>query len=362
MIDHGGKEPIFAPQSSDSHESLSFLRNERGEPLTWGATPFEPTGEVIEQQRLVEVSLAKLFRRSNRFNRNGIPRYVSGDLAEYIEQTSMARSARRVDHNRNSFAYRQKIDIEGVDFDVLGMLDRAKSGHASPAELLHVHNVFGIPTLELASLTHPYGKRIELLTPMRAAVRQAITMHDGLLEEASLPYYEVLGSDNLRDTSKANSILMTREVPVGITGHDSDSIGSYETLIAERSSFIVRIDVASGFDQELATAIRSIPYENNNKTWSRQVAEAGQLFENVPSFLETNDFKRAVPVSTTIIAHSPKLEELFLNLEHVKQRQRQHLASAAIGRTVNDVMLTVGVPDEVVDAIDNSFNKKPRKS
>ncbi len=317
VIDKDGPVSVCKFQSDVLPKPSSFLDNERGKPSTWGATPLEPTGVVIEPQ-------------------NSAPVDIPANLTEYIEVASMGRSARRTALNRNSFAYRQKTDLEGVDSDVIGMLDRAKNGYASPAELLHVHNVFGIPSIELGNLKHHYGEQIELLDPMRAAVEEAIQMHNGTLNQTIMPKYEILGSDYLNDTPQydASGLLMKRETLIGTIDFTSATLGSFQTRIVERSSFVLRIDEASGFPQQLANAIRSIPYKNH-KDWYERISRARELYEIVPALLAANDYKRIIPISTTTLARSRELEERFLgSKQHVKNRRQQFLASAAVNGTV----------------------------
>ncbi|MBC7942878.1 hypothetical protein H7X68_00040 [Candidatus Saccharibacteria bacterium] len=316
MIDRDGPVPVCKFQSDDLPESSPFLDNECGEPPTWGATPLEPTEVVIEPQ-------------------NSAPKGIPANLAEYIEVASMGRSARRTALNRNSFAYREKTDLENVDIAVIGMLERAKSGYASPAELLHIHHVFGIPSIELGCLKHHYGERIEQLEPMRAAVREAILMHNGELNQAIMPKYEILGSDyfNEKPQNDASGLLMKRETLIGtIDFTDSETLGGFQTRIVERSSFILRIDESSGFPQKLANAIRSITF---NKDWSEKVNSAGEIYEIVPALLAANDYKRIIPISTTTLARSQELENKFLgSKEHIRDRQRLYMASAAVSSTV----------------------------
>jgi len=344
-------ETFSTDESDGPNQPSTFLENPRGEPLTWGATPLQPLGEVIFQQKEAEMELDRLFMEN-------IPAGTPENLADFIYDSSTMRSAHRISKNMDSFAYRHKVDFDNVDFDTMGMYTRALSGHASPAELIHVQHVFGLPSIELASLTHPYGKpdRMALLEPMRAAVEESIVMHKGFLNRNAKPELEVLRCDDIYNLESVNSLLMKRETPIGTVTIHSEELGIFESVIVERSSFVLRIDEASGFDPKLAEAIRSIPYGEN---WTRQVRRAGKLREVVPELLDSDSHEQAIPISTTTLAYSNELINQLLTPQHMRTRQHQLIAGQAIGQVTkgiqlnNSSMFTLRVPDEYIRSLNH---------
>jgi len=347
MINRTEVETFSTHESDGPNQSSTFLENPRGEPLTWGATPLQPIGEVITAQRKTEEQLDSLFTKQ-------IPAGVPDQLADYIHDVSTMRSAHRVLKNMDSFAYRHKLDFDNVDVDTMGMYTRALSGNASPAELIHVHHIFGLPSVELASLTHPYGKRIEMLQPMRSAINQSIDMHKGFLNHSVRPELEVLMCNDIYDPACVNSILMKRETHVGTVVAHSADLGIFESVIVERSTFVLRIDKESGFDPHLAAAIRDIPYGEH---WASRVRRAGKLDKVVPELLESDSHEQAIPISTTTLAYSNELINQLLTSEHMHSRQREIVASQATERVVQSpqlkksLMFTVGIPDKVIDSL-----------
>lgn len=279
--------------------------NARGEPLTWGATPLVLSPDVVLQQNDVKSQIASLFEQGN------VPSYVSRGLAEYIEVLNMSRTYNREDHNRNSFAYRGKTDLDGVPLEALEVLDRSLKGFASPAELLLIARILEIPTIELASLTHPYGQRIELLEPMRDAVSDAVDILGGHKIIDKAPTYEVKGCDNPHDPASMEGIHMTRKRIIGIL---SDG-----TEIMERSSFVILVD---NLPQEVADKIRGIQY---GKVWAEDVLHSEDLDVLIPMLLEDDVYDTAIPVSTTVVAINPALEKRLLSDDAMRTRNRQYM-------------------------------------
>jgi len=299
-------------------------QNAKGEPLTWGATPLLLSHESSMQQLAVKGFISDLFIKKNR------PKYISNDVGEYIETLNMARTMQRESRNTASYLYRGVESFESLPLEVISVIDRALRGGASPAELLLVAEILEIPTIELASLTHPYGQRIGLLKEMRPAVNEAIVMMGGTLfdanDEAHQPVYEVKGSDNHYDTSAMNVLHMTRKTPFGVLMDGTENI--------ERSSFELLLkNIPSG----LAEKIREIPYGRN---WGKQVAEIqGLTTQFVPAVLHNDEYKIASPLSTTIVARNPELEKNLLSTEAKRSRQKA-LALKSLSASSNTIFFT----------------------
>lgn len=172
-------------------------------------------------------------------------------------------------------------------------------GIGSAREALLVREALGMRSIELTRLTHPYGHMIEDLEGMRAEVSEAILALDGELFDEPPTEYKINSSDNIADPSQDHAqagLSITRKRYIGQLPDGTD--------IYERSSFVLRIDENSPFNQDYAQAIRSIKYESTD-TWSTAVWQAGRLAEELPRLLAENDFACILPMSTTIYAHNP---------------------------------------------------------
>lgn len=277
-----------------------FRENPIGTPETWGAVPLLTSCEVQEQQNRIHADLSELFLPKN------VPNYVSSNLASYIENTHLSRVQHRESKNRDSYTLRGNYDFEAPDFDTFDVFLRGQNGQASPAELLYLQQYWQMPSIELASLTHPYGERLyPNITEMRDASRDSIKMHQGIVfDEASIQKdytdYEVKGADRIDDMTRAEGLHMTRKRALGVLPDNS--------YVIERSSFIIRLD---GLPEKYSSAIRAIPFKNN-KNWARQVLiRAEKFYELVPDLLGNDSFEVAIPLSTTIVSiHDERSDEL----------------------------------------------------
>ncbi|RWZ78706.1 MAG: hypothetical protein EOT05_03080 [Candidatus Microsaccharimonas sossegonensis] len=279
--------------------------NARGEPLTWGTTPLVNTPEVVLQQNDVKSQIAALFENGN------IPRYVSKNLAEYIAVLNMSRTYNRENHNRNSYAYRGKTDLDGVPLEAQEVINRALMGFASPAELLLIARNLEIPTIELASLTHPYGQRIEMLEPMRAAVNDAVDIFGGQRVIDQMPVYTVKGSDNPHDPTIMEGIHTTRKRIIGVLPDTTE--------LMERSSFVLLVN---NLPKEVTDKIRLVSY---GATWADEVLHSQDLDVLIPVLLEENVYDTAIPISTTVVAINPILEKRLLSGDAMRERNRQYI-------------------------------------
>ncbi len=304
------KEHSLSPEKLLSNQIEHIANNPHGEPLTWGATPLVLSPDVRMQQINVKKILVGLFESPH------VPSFVSDNLAGYIEVLNTSRTLNREAHNTESFIYRKKTDLDGLPSEALEVLDRAINGFASPAELLLIAELLGIPTIELASLTHPYGQRIEELKDMRSAINSAILLMGGKLSHARGSVFEVKGSDNPNRPDIMEGLHITRKT---LFGSLPDG-----TNVIERSSFVLLVDQ---LPKEIALIIRSIPY---SPYWSEQILRAGKINTFAPLFLDGDKHDKAIPVSTTTVAINDALSAELLNKKAIRARQRRFQAAFAI--------------------------------
>lgn len=302
------------------HEAVVELlerisKNNKGEPYTWGATPLSISAETLIQQSAVKGYMSSLFNKKHR------PSYVPDEIAPYAEGINMGRTAQRESRNTDSYKYRGITIVDNIPLEVLGVIDRALRGAASPAELLFVAQTLEIPTIEVASLTHPFGQRIELLKKMRPAVNEAIEMMDGVLVDGRAnPLFEIKGSDSHHQTMLTKGLHVTRKTDFGILPDDTD--------IIERSSFVLLVDK---LPKRISDDIKEIQY---GKTWSRDVRMIHGLQDTMMDLLEDDRHDTALPISTTVVARNPELEARLLSKEAIHQRQRDFLAAYATNKSL----------------------------
>ena len=299
----------FLLPTDTEHAVELYRQNPRGLPETWGAVPLATSCEIQVQQNHIHEELRKLFGPQN------VPEYVSSSVASFIEGIHLGRVENRESKNRDSYAFRGNYNAQ-VPVEHLDILMRSLDGSASPAELLYMRDILRMPSVELGSLTHPYGQRLyPYIDEMRLACKQAIVMHGGAVElpqDAQLMHtkYEVKSADNMQDSEKAQALHMTRKRTLGVLPDG--------TYVVERSSFIVLIDA---LPDQYKTAIRAIPALAKNQYWHRQIMRrANKFHEFVPKLLDEDAFEAAIPLSTTIVAINDVDSEALLSEEAIDQR------------------------------------------
>lgn len=294
-------ERTMEAQDSSSYQiSDSFLEAIRtapsGEPETFGATPLNHAA-AYEQQYSLRVTLAELLE-------DDFPEGIPDAIVEYMKDTFASRFIGRGTANQENYlsSLRSREELDDDPF-LQDMVTRAELGHASPSELLVVQQLLGIRSVELACLTHPYGKKIELLEPMRYAVGENIKMLGGEHFENPEARYRVKGfAGEWGDYSQG--VLMTRKRIIG-TMPDG-------TIICERSSFVLRLDDESVVSKSTLEAITTAVAKLDGKTndWQHEAVIAGNLDDITTELLGNNVFSHAIPVSTTVYAYNLETGQL----------------------------------------------------
>ncbi len=300
----GDQEPQFIPRIDLIRDAQLevFLSNPVGEPLTWAPSPLKFQAEISEQQHEVDVVLPKYFSKRH------APRWASPELRSFMFDTYNARRVRRNELNQVNYLCRAKTDLDDINVIELGMIHRGETGHASPAELMHIQARLGIPTVALGSLTHPWGdpERMQLLNNQRASINEAIGMHGGTFLRKRARY-EVLTSDSLPRPQETRFLFMSREIDLARTYKDTE--------IIERSTFALDLE---RLDSHVAEVVRGIKF---GEDWADLVRGAAKLDTIVPSLLDANEYQIAIPSSTTTISRNRSMEELYLTEENLDRRQ-----------------------------------------
>ncbi len=316
---HHSPEDLPHPLVDDERLLSSRLAlvvdNPQGEPLTWGATPTVWSREVAIRQEGVQQSHGELFRFKS------IPKHIHvvKSFARRIYDFHLSRTTHRQARNLEGFAFRRDYDISALSLEHLEVLERIGQGFASPGEILVVAEALGIPTIELASLTHPYGHRLELLGPMRAAVEDAIQSLGGEVKDFDDEVeYEIRGSSHPNNLAEAKGIYMTRKRQIGVL---PSGFVAYE-----RSSFVINLDQ---LPEKYASAIRAV---EGGEYWASRVRRAERFYEYFPGLLTNDDHNQAIPVSTTIFAVNEMLASELFGEEATSARRKRIVGSAATRR------------------------------
>lgn len=272
-----------------------ILAAPKGEMRTHGATPLDRVATLAQQLEL-RLDLQELTYRN-------IPDGAPFAINVYIHDIFTRRFNRRGEANEDNFVTSLHHSDYGelLEPAVVAMVDRARHGLASPAELLLVREQLGTRSIELACLTHPYGTNIDvLLDDMRFAIEYAVMLYEGEYFHAPETIYCVKEAvDEFSDMPDfTNGVLMTRKRTMGKL---SDG-----TVIKERSSFVLRTDEASGFDQSILKRLQAELAQDRTLDWKKWLVEEGYVDMLAADLLASDDYTRAIPVSTTAYAFNPE--------------------------------------------------------
>ncbi len=285
---------LITPSSADESISDSLDQPDpreklSGDLLTWGATPLNVNARQLEVFHL----LKKRIKRS-------APEFTPDAVKEFVLQHFMSRFFERQDRNAKSFEDRDpNILVDDLDEQAQDALIDAICGTSNPNDLLKTRENLDMPSIELARLTHPYGRRMKTLGDMRQAVDFAIEANNGrLIDDDSMTTFGVDGG-HIRDKGENIELgfLMKRKRVRGILPDG--------TVIIERSTFVLRVDDASPLDQDIASQFRDIKIDKN-PDWNKQVMEVINANNLLPDLLENNMFNIAIPLSTTTYAFNPQ--------------------------------------------------------
>ena len=291
----------------------------KGEDLTFGATPLDRPLTMGSQKR-IRLELHKLLL--------SIPDEIPLSIASYIQDTFHVRFTNRAAANDENFMTALRYDaLPVLDVRLSAIVERARLGSASPAELLLVRDLLGIRSIELACLTHPYGEHEESLASMHKAVAYAVGLYGGKLDDSSESRFrvkEAVSDDGIAledgDLTIPAGLLMTRKKTLA-TLPDG-------TIVRERSSFVLRTDKDSRFYKEFGdegvAVMRMIQMEEG------LIQE--RLLEPYKDFIEelsvSKKKKNAISMSSTIYAYNPTTAREVAKQQKILEEQgieRDHL-------------------------------------
>jgi hypothetical protein len=290
----------------DMVERLS--RTTRGEPGTYGSTPFNPyLISITEQQTAVLKSHTELFSHP----RNDVRAELIPEIADF----NYSRVHHRLQKNFESFECREHYHFDVIPDELRETAQRVLTGHGSPTENLLIADILGMPSVELASNTHPYGDKEKMgyLDSMRSAVEESINFFDGIAirprknpEQSSWSRTddfqiksEYVPKDDQGNELDVEALRMTRTRLLGL-------VGDYR--IFERSSFLLDL---TKIDSDIQAQIQAI--DKNDEQRTELILAIPRFYASVKTLLREDAFDVAIPIATTSWAVHPERDAKFKN-------------------------------------------------
>ncbi|HEU4830687.1 MAG TPA: hypothetical protein VFS65_00770 [Candidatus Saccharimonadales bacterium] len=227
-----------------------------------------------------------------------VPSFITKQQMDFVEMIYLSREANRNVNNSHSYDNLLNADALSDDLQIADMYRRAELGLACPRELLTLMDSLGMGSIELAKLTHIYGHRLEFLDPMRKDIESTITLRGGIVYDDPNEEFEIIALDSgvTNKRGVTDSLAMKRKRAIGKID---------KTVIFERTSFIVRIDEMSDFDQELSRKMRELDEALPESIRIKAMLWDGKLETEVKRLVDGDDLISTIPLSSTTYAFNP---------------------------------------------------------
>lgn len=304
-----------------------YLELAHDQALRFGATPLDVNSEIYGYQQKI---FDELFRRID----DNRPRDELGNveldtdwLHEFVQTNFISRFTGRQMRNYNSYCRRLQDDDTKLDQNDRAIVDKARAGAASPLELLQVRELLGMGSIELARHSHPYIADDDILNDMSSSVHAAIEAsgHD-YTPGNDAPRYRVRNSDVMTSPKNTFSSHMNEREPRGllITRKRNIALLDDDTLIIERTSFVLRLDILKDVSPKLAKRLLSL---NINTVQPEQwVDDITDVMREVQSELHALNFDESgitVPISTTVYAYNKTTHLEAIEAERQKEEAKK---------------------------------------
>lgn len=297
----------------------------RGEPETFGATPLDKLSTIKQQNDLLTLLLHQTYR---------IPDGVSLEIADYVHDTFRDRFYSRLNANDENYTTSLLEKSHYADNpEIIELIQRGETGHASPFELLITQKLLGVRSVELACLTHPYGERIEMLGEMRRVVDESVYLMGGETLSDELPWYRIkdviLNSVPREEWASVFSLSNRERLEIadeygGVAGllvTRKRDLGRMPdgTLIRERSSFVLRADaVITRSDFEALLDVDA-------DIWDDTALEASRLDERIAELMAQDQHNVAIPIASTIYAFNKDIAKLVYRQRSLRPSRENHI-------------------------------------
>jgi hypothetical protein len=351
--------------NSTAERNRSTWRPEKGvivEPQRLGYRPWEPTPGKPYSSEITESQADVVVQAETMLNEELRPPFVSDELASFVDLVYWSREANRATENIDSYAASERLlDVVALNPILEAKLKKADLGKANSEEVVDLIDELELDSAELARITHFYGYRLEHQAPMRQEIETTIKNKGGEVYADPETSYDIVVFDTSVTLSDRLSmaIAMKRKKTIGHIG---------DIVIYERTTFIVRIDKDSKIDQRLARNIRSLP-ARDPLALKKVIMQDGSLVQEVSRLLALDDLESVIPISTTVYAcnainrerHEAEHKERQQAISRAAQENMPFCRREIIWRNMGDIasgknpegMMTVGVSQEVIDALNN---------
>jgi hypothetical protein len=274
-----------------------------GAPDTFGATPLDKTIATDQQSKL----LRDLQGLTLRATPEGTPRVIKRYILDTFGERFNSRGEANWENYKTSLKSEELYADEPI---VMESIERAKPGHASPAELALVRQLLAMRSIELAARTISYGMGIKagFLKDMQTAVQINLEFLGAKYFKEPEEVFRVkeLIPDEDGTPSFEHGLLFTRK---RILCALNDG-----TIVKERTSFVLRIDkesllYGSGVitDEQIA---RMAAVDPDSPDWGDQIADISNIADITKDLLEHDVFTEVIPLSATIYAFHPETAKL----------------------------------------------------
>ena len=268
-------------------------------------TPMNPylDDAVKQHQSDVAASLSELA------GERAAPEGTPAGIIEMIEQNFLYSQAGLPAANHKSYGLmlEKNVPLRGLE---LSLMHEAARGKAIPAELLHLLIYTPLDATELGKVTHPYGYRMQHVPELRQRVDDAILENFGQLHPDITPYRDIKLHPHytLNDENYHKDFTLNQQLHgmIATFKHDLgwiDLDNGRQIKIVERKTTGIRLDPASGFDQDIAQKMHAFKPSNDRK-WRERLAHETGCLDYIETALQhdvSDDY--LIPLSTVIYAY-----------------------------------------------------------
>lgn len=273
----------------------------------YGAMPSNPYADEAIRQRQREIHTE--FRRLYGFTKGIVPDGVAAMMQSDYDINEERRSIKNFD------AYMTWLNThQPTSQEIQQSLAYMERGKALVDELVDIGLQTNIESVELAKVTHPYGRRLEHVYPMREDVMRATENHGGVVYPSITPYRSIhihpftsyhTGSAGMVGELQGFIASYKRDI-----GHIATDDPSVQLRIVERQIAGFRVDEASGFPQEKIQHLldsRADIHNEHSEAFDRHMRESG-VRGFIEKAIQTDSLDAyVIPQSTTIFAYREAL-------------------------------------------------------
>lgn len=312
-------------------------------PETWAASAIGIYEREDVRKKQMHLGLMLEQRACEAAEKLDFPGSIKDSLNDFIVAGVLQRFHHENAMNHTSYSKRLVCDLSEIPLEMIGAHERAMVGNATPDDLIKIRSTLGMPSIELAKLSHIGGLKIELLEPMRKSINAALVENGATLFTGDEMHQKLtfIGSDSMvsgdSNSEDINALLMTRsrylaQLPDG-------------TYVREKSQFILRVDELSDMSDRLKASFSKIKVKPESD-WAQRVQglisrDDFQAAANI--LLENNVFNMAIPMVTTTYAHNPETERLAEEVARQAKYKRPAVQYAAKQAVAGNVLFVQGV-------------------